>query len=81
MSTSFAEVKDGLSNTCMAAEATQLGHTSTSYGPYWGAGTHTSTHGVVYLTSPDSLPSGQYAGSRSRISRTPGASPAITPAG
>ncbi len=56
-STRISEVKDGLSNTCMIAESKQLGKTSTSYGPYWGSGTHTSTHGVVYPpNSPTTLP-------------------------
>jgi prepilin-type N-terminal cleavage/methylation domain-containing protein/prepilin-type processing-associated H-X9-DG protein len=63
ISTSFSDVRDGLSNTCMTAEATQMGHTSTVYGPYWGAGVHTSTHAVVYPTTPDTLPNAQYAGS------------------
>jgi len=46
----FAQVKDGLSTTCMAGESPQA-HASASYGPYWGAGTHTSTHGTVYPVS------------------------------
>jgi len=51
LATNFSEVKDGLSSTCMVGEATQLNHTSNSYGPYWGAGAHTSTHGRVLPVS------------------------------
>jgi len=37
---------DGTSNTIAIGEARQQ-HTSTSYGPYWGAGTHTAVHGRI----------------------------------
>ena len=37
-------IKDGTSNTIAIGESRQL-HTSTAYGPYWGAGTHTAVHG------------------------------------
>jgi prepilin-type N-terminal cleavage/methylation domain-containing protein/prepilin-type processing-associated H-X9-DG protein len=47
VSVTFANVKDGLSTTCLAGESPQLNHTSTSYGPFWGSGVHTSTHGRV----------------------------------
>ena len=40
------QIKDGTSNTLAIGESRQL-HTSTSYGPYWGAGTHTSVHGSL----------------------------------
>jgi prepilin-type N-terminal cleavage/methylation domain-containing protein/prepilin-type processing-associated H-X9-DG protein len=43
----IANVKDGTSNTVGIGESKQL-HTSTSYGPYWGAGTHTAVHGRGY---------------------------------
>jgi len=46
----IAQIKDGMSMTAMAGESPQL-HFSTSYGPYWGAGAHTSTHGRVLRTS------------------------------
>jgi hypothetical protein len=45
-------VTDGLSNTIAIGEATQLFHTSTSFGPYWGAGTHTAVHGRILQYTP-----------------------------
>jgi len=45
--TAIAQVTDGTSNTCMIAESKQL-HIYETYGPYWGSGCHTSSHGVVY---------------------------------
>jgi prepilin-type N-terminal cleavage/methylation domain-containing protein/prepilin-type processing-associated H-X9-DG protein len=51
-STSFAAVSDGLSNTVMIGEKN---HETINwcgsfwyFGPYWGAGTHSSTHLIVY---------------------------------
>lgn len=44
---SIATMQDGTSNTIAIGESRQL-HTSTSYGPYWGAGTHTAVHGRIY---------------------------------
>lgn len=38
---------DGTSNTLAMGEATQEGHTSTSYGPYPLGGVHTSVHGRI----------------------------------
>jgi prepilin-type N-terminal cleavage/methylation domain-containing protein/prepilin-type processing-associated H-X9-DG protein len=38
------DVSDGMASTCMIGESPQL-HFSTNYGPYWGSGTNTSTHG------------------------------------
>jgi prepilin-type N-terminal cleavage/methylation domain-containing protein/prepilin-type processing-associated H-X9-DG protein len=40
-------VIDGTSNTFAIGEAKQR-HTSSSYGPYWGWGTHTAVHGRGY---------------------------------
>ncbi|MDR3634308.1 MAG: DUF1559 domain-containing protein [Isosphaeraceae bacterium] len=57
LSVNFADVKDGLSTTCMIGETTQNNHTSTLYGPIWGAGIHTSTHGRALPTT-----SAQFAG-------------------
>ncbi len=49
ISVNFAAITDGLSNTFLAGESlNSTEHYSSSYGPYWGAGIHTSTHGVIY---------------------------------
>jgi len=45
--TQLNKCPDGTSNTIAIGESRQL-HTSSSYGPYWGAGTHTSVHGRGY---------------------------------
>src|SRR5205823_4260981 len=42
----FSEIKDGTSNTLAIGESRQK-HTSASYGPYWGSGTHTAVHGYT----------------------------------
>jgi len=44
-------LQDGTSNTIAIGEATQLNHNS-AYGPYWGAGTHTSVHGRILQFTP-----------------------------
>jgi len=49
---SIASMRDGTSNTIAIGEATQLFHTSSSFGPYWGAGTHTSVHGRILQYTP-----------------------------
>jgi len=46
LSTSLSDIKDGSSNTFLVGESVQI-HQSTSYGPYWGEGAHTSTHGRI----------------------------------
>ncbi len=49
ISVGLVQITDGSSNTMLAGESLQgPGHSESVYGPYWGAGTHTSTHGVVY---------------------------------
>jgi prepilin-type processing-associated H-X9-DG protein len=63
ISTTFAEITDGLSNTFLVGESPQ-NHYSTVYGPYWGSGVHTAVHGVIYPPSnanyPEWLPNGNY---------------------
>jgi prepilin-type N-terminal cleavage/methylation domain-containing protein/prepilin-type processing-associated H-X9-DG protein len=46
MSVRLRDVRDGLSHTCMVGESRQQ-HFDPRMGPFWGAGTHTSTHGRV----------------------------------
>jgi prepilin-type N-terminal cleavage/methylation domain-containing protein/prepilin-type processing-associated H-X9-DG protein len=48
----IASMHDGTSNTIAIGEATQLYHTSSSFGPYWGAGTHTAVHGRILQFTP-----------------------------
>ena len=43
----ISNMVDGTSNTIAIGESTQI-HTSSAYGPYWGAGTHTAVHGRGY---------------------------------
>jgi len=43
---SLQTITDGTSNTLAIGESRQL-HTSTSYGPFWGGGTHTAVHGYT----------------------------------
>jgi prepilin-type processing-associated H-X9-DG protein len=61
-STKLDDVKDGVSNTCMVGEAHQH-KVDSSYGPYWGSGCWSSTHGVVYPPTdpkaPDYMPNAQ----------------------
>ena len=47
LATGFRSIRDGLSNTVMVGESKQgpNGKTSSVYGPFWGAGTHTAVHG------------------------------------
>jgi len=54
ISVNFAQIRDGTSNTILAGESLQPpGKFSNLYGPYWGSGTHTSTHGrMLYPTHP-----------------------------
>jgi len=39
-------ITDGQSNTILVGESKQE-HTSTTFGPYWGSGTHSCCHGIV----------------------------------
>jgi len=52
---SISSMPDGTSNTIAIGEATQQGHTSTSFGPYWGAGTHTAVHGRILQVTPGTV--------------------------
>ncbi len=55
--TKLAEIRDGTSNTVLAGEASEP-KSSTSYGPYWGAGAWTSTHGRVFPPTSVDVPYG-----------------------
>jgi prepilin-type N-terminal cleavage/methylation domain-containing protein/prepilin-type processing-associated H-X9-DG protein len=44
-STAVVDIRDGTSTTCMVGESPQV---KIAGGPFWGAGTYTSTHGVVF---------------------------------
>ncbi|AGA29786.1 DUF1559 family PulG-like putative transporter [Singulisphaera acidiphila] len=44
IATAVAQVRDGLSNTSMVSEIRQETFDEPNFGPYWGSGTHTSTH-------------------------------------
>lgn len=60
---SIATMQDGTSNTIAIGESKQL-HTSSSYGPYWGAGTHTAVHGYTPNSSyTPNYPYGNCSGS------------------
>jgi len=43
---SLKMITDGLSGTILVGESKQ-DHTSTTFGPYWGSGTHSCCHGIV----------------------------------
>ena len=63
ISVDIARIRDGTSNTFLQGESLQPpGHYSTLYGPYWGSGTHTSTHGRILpptsTTAAACLPNG-----------------------
>jgi prepilin-type N-terminal cleavage/methylation domain-containing protein/prepilin-type processing-associated H-X9-DG protein len=49
LSVDTARIRDGTSNTFMAGESLQPpGHIFSEFGPFWGSGAHTSTHGSIY---------------------------------
>ena len=53
ISTSISDFRDGTSNTLLIGESRQI-NIYDVFGPYWGSGTHTSTHGrVIYPSSTD----------------------------
>jgi prepilin-type N-terminal cleavage/methylation domain-containing protein/prepilin-type processing-associated H-X9-DG protein len=54
-SVKFSNIRDGLSNTFLAGESIQI-KGITVFGPYWGSGTHTSTHGVIVPPSNAQAP-------------------------
>jgi len=47
LSSRSGDFRDGTSNTAMVGESVQI-RFNTAWGPFWGSGTHTSTHGIVY---------------------------------
>jgi prepilin-type N-terminal cleavage/methylation domain-containing protein/prepilin-type processing-associated H-X9-DG protein len=49
----IASMMDGTSNTLAVGEGRQEWRSSTAYGPYWGAGTHTAVHGRVLQVTPN----------------------------
>ena len=59
-------MQDGTSNTIAIGESKQL-HTSSAYGPYWGAGTHTAVHGRGYYSNyTPNYPYGNCSGSSTK---------------
>jgi prepilin-type N-terminal cleavage/methylation domain-containing protein/prepilin-type processing-associated H-X9-DG protein len=48
----IGSMMDGTSNTIAIGEGRQQWRTSTSFGPYWGAGTHTAVHGRILQVTP-----------------------------
>jgi len=48
LSVDIGRIKDGTSNTFLVGESVQApGKNNPWYGPFWGSGTHTSTHGTI----------------------------------
>jgi prepilin-type N-terminal cleavage/methylation domain-containing protein/prepilin-type processing-associated H-X9-DG protein len=57
----IGDVTDGTSNTIMVGESKQIkAGTSTSFGPFWGAGVHTCCHGYVPGSDPRFTINGRY---------------------
>ncbi len=61
IATSLREITDGLSNTALVGESPQI-HLSSAWGPYWGSGVHTSSHGAAYPPPPIITPLLNYMG-------------------
>ena len=67
---SITNMVDGTSNTIAIGESTQI-HTSSAYGPYWGAGTHTAVHGRGYYNQfQPNYPYGTCSGSTGTLKCT-----------
>jgi prepilin-type N-terminal cleavage/methylation domain-containing protein len=67
---SITNMHDGTSNTIAIGESTQI-HTSSAYGPYWGAGTHTAVHGRGYYSGfTPNYPYGTCSGSTGALQCT-----------
>jgi prepilin-type N-terminal cleavage/methylation domain-containing protein len=60
----LADCVDGTANTLAIGESKYL-KTSTTYGPYWGAGTHTAVHGRGYYI--DFTPNYKYGGCANNV--------------
>jgi prepilin-type N-terminal cleavage/methylation domain-containing protein/prepilin-type processing-associated H-X9-DG protein len=54
-SSDFREFRDGMSTTTLVGESPQI-HFDPGFGPYWGSGTYTSTHGRVLPPSDPNYP-------------------------
>jgi prepilin-type N-terminal cleavage/methylation domain-containing protein/prepilin-type processing-associated H-X9-DG protein len=52
LSIDIGRIRDGTSNTFLTGESLQgPGKIFSEFGPFWGSGAHTSTHGVIYPPS------------------------------
>jgi prepilin-type N-terminal cleavage/methylation domain-containing protein/prepilin-type processing-associated H-X9-DG protein len=63
MSSAIKDFRDGASSTILVGESRQI-KSDVAFGPYWGAGTHSSTHGQILPTTAVSyklwLPNASY---------------------
>ncbi|MFM7317305.1 MAG: DUF1559 domain-containing protein [bacterium] len=71
LSTMISNVTDGTSNTVLIGETPKIKWSWDNvryFGPYWGAGSHTSSHGVVYppthVWAPNSVPNAPWYDNR-----------------
>jgi len=62
----ISQITDGTSNAIAVGESVQL-HSSTVFGPYWGAGVHTCCHGYTPGSSPDFGINAPYAPSAAKL--------------